>query len=846
MKKIMHQVKKNLGIIKILFFISILFIVIRELLLLGKSISYNELVTILGEIAPWKILLMFVTGFIAVLPMIGYDWILNQSLEQKISKRYLLQTSWMINTVNNVAGFGGFISIGLRSHFYGKDQESKKMARSLSKVFLFIMSGLSLFSLIALILSRLPGEPAQIQKYWPWLLGGSLYFPLLLIGNVVLHKSALVKSNAKEQIALICISVLEWTGVLATFLVIGYLMGISFALKSVLPLFISASVIGILSMIPGALGSFDLMMLLGLTSLGISKEVVASWLLLYRLFYFVLPFLVSFPLFAYTTGTLLNERYEGVPKRLLLDLLHKTASIGYYVFGILLILSNVLPVWFDRYAVIRQFHPSTLHVLVQVPNIIFGLFFVIVGRGLAAKVERSFIPALLLNGLAFIYCLYSGYGFLILSSLVLLSIVTVSSRKELFRKQFVYAWEWLSIDLLILGAISMLYLFLSVEQIEKIRSNVHPIFWQEMMQRTGKFWLLSFLVILFLALFSRLFIRYLQGDKKLLGQAFEEKVVEEILQTYGGNLNSQLVFLKDKRLFIYEKEGEATVFFQFGLYNSKCIVMGDPSGKKEDFSAAIEKLIEEGDLLGYTVVFYEVSESFVFLLHEYGYDFFKMGEEARISLPEFTLSGKKMKGNRALVNKLTKEGSTFEVVQPPYSREFIAELKVISDAWLGSRKEKGFSLGFFSADYLQRMEIAIVRNEEKEIIAFANLFPAYDSEVNTIDLMRHHPEKAPSGTMDFLFIHLFEYSREQGIAFFSLGMAPLANVGVMPKSFIQERVAHLVYQFGSRFYSFQGLRKYKAKYATKWVPSYLLYHRETWILYVMIALLKVDGKRENK
>lgn len=117
--------------------------------------------------------------------------------------------------------------------------------------------------------------------------------------------------------------------------------------------------------------------------------------------------------------------------------------------------------------------------------------------------------------------------------------------------------------------------------------------------------------------------------------------------------------------------------------------------------------------------------------------------------------------------------------------------------------------------------------------------PSYEEKITTIDLMRHHPQEAPSGSMDFLFIHLFQWSQAQG-------MAPLANVGIFKKSFLQERIAHLVYRFGSRFYSFEGLRKYKAKYASKWVPSYLLYHRENWILYVMIALLIVDLPRKKK
>ncbi len=51
--------------------------------------------------------------------MIGYDIILNRLLGQKLKKSYLFETSWLINTINNVAGFGGFVSIGLRSELYG-------------------------------------------------------------------------------------------------------------------------------------------------------------------------------------------------------------------------------------------------------------------------------------------------------------------------------------------------------------------------------------------------------------------------------------------------------------------------------------------------------------------------------------------------------------------------------------------------------------------------------------------------------------------------------------------------------------------------------------------------------
>lgn len=95
--------------------------------------------------------------------------------------------------------------------------------------------------------------------------------------------------------------------------------------------------------------------------------------------------------------------------------------------------------------------------------------------------------------------------------------------------------------------------------------------------------------------------------------------------------------------------------------------------------------------------------------------------------------------------------------------------------------------------------------------------------------------------MDFLFINIFQHLQAENKVDFDLGMAPLSNVGTSRKSFTQERIAFLVYKFGSRFYSFEGLREYKEKYATKWLPRYTLYSRDSWIAYVMIALLLVDN-----
>lgn len=272
--------------------------------------------------------------------------------------------------------------------------------------------------------------------------------------------------------------------------------------------------------------------------------------------------------------------------------------------------------------------------------------------------------------------------------------------------------------------------------------------------------------------------------------------------------------------------------------------MGAPIGKHADFKAAIATFMDEADRYGYQLLFYEVTDEFITYLHEFGFDFIKMGEEAYVALADFTLQGKKNRGLRSLMNRFEREEYHFELIQPPFDSALMHDLKEISDEWLAGRKEKGYSLGFFYEDYLQRAPIAVVKDKDGKIVAFANLMSTYGSEQATIDLMRYSAD-APHSVMDFLFISLFGAMKEEGYQYFNLGMAPLANVGTSRKSFIQERMAYLLFNFGSHFYSFQGLKEYKQKFATEWIPKYTLYSRDSSLVYSMLQLVLINDKTVN-
>ena len=175
-------------------------------------------------------------------------------------------------------------------------------------------------------------------------------------------------------------------------------------------------------------------------------------------------------------------------------------------------------------------------------------------------------------------------------------------------------------------------------------------------------------------------------------------------------------------------------------------------------------------------------------LHELGFGFFKLGEEAFVDLESFTLAGKKMKGYRAVKNKFERENYSIELLCPPYSTEVMNELEDVSTKWLQGRVEKGFSLGFFDKNYLNTSKVAVLRDKEG-IIGFASLMPMYDCDERiSVDLMRFKPG-APYGTMDFIFLSLFDWAKEQGYLIFNIGMSPLSNVGQFKFSFLSEKVA---------------------------------------------------------
>ena len=233
--------------------------------------------------------------------------------------------------------------------------------------------------------------------------------------------------------------------------------------------------------------------------------------------------------------------------------------------------------------------------------------------------------------------------------------------------------------------------------------------------------------------------------------------------------------------------------------------------------------IELADRHGGKVAFYQIPPSSLPLYLDAGLEVFKLGEMARVFLPSFSLEGSTRADLRYALKRGERDGLRFEMIPRERVASVIDEIEGISDEWLvrcAGEREKRFSVAAFHRDYVLSQPIALLR-QNGEAVAFATVMTTDLREEVTVGLMRHKPGAASRYAMEYLFIRLIQYFRDQGYRSFSLGMVPLSGLRAHRLAPRWHRVARVIWLLGRRFYNFQGLRTFKGKFDPVWEPRYL-------------------------
>ncbi len=602
--------------------------------------------------------------------------------------------------------------------------------------------------------------------------------------------------------------------------------------------FFLGQLVGLLSLIPGGLGSADLFWGVVLAGAVGGRDRLIAGLLLYRFVYYVLPW-------AFATVAIAGRLLRTGPR---FAAFVRSAVASYAVIsGSVLLASAASPALATRAAFLHRTVPLVVVEISHGLSVLFGFLLLLISRGLAhgyRSSQRLAVALFLAGGLAsFLKGLDYEEAVLALSVAAVLLVFQGSfTRQGTLHPSLEFALSVGACSIVLFGAVG-LGSYGALPELASIFTRFGAHAQPERFLR-GLAILSAIVVMVAIHLAQRT-----RAVERLPDPEDVERALEEA-RLLARTTNPLLVASADKAIFrtglAPEEEGElrrkaVPGFIAYRASGPFLVAYSDPvcpRGAERDLLAAFLDFAEEQDR---DVVLYQISPALIPVAHDFGFTFFKLGEEALVDLSTFTLRGDRWKHFRNVVNRMEKAGGRFEILEGETIRAALPELRQVSDAWLRAKGafEKQFSIGRFQQAYLLRFPCAVVRDGTGRALAFANVLEGARGEEISVDLMRYRSEDV----MDYLFVRLAEWGRERGFRRLNLGMAPLAAVGEGRWARPFERLARLLFRHGEQWYNYQGLRRYKEKFHPAWEPRYMAY-RKPWqwpLAVVHVAVLIAGG-----
>jgi len=792
--------------------------------LLAKEVNYHQVRAYVQSISRARLLLAALLTAMGYAVMTLYDRFALASIGRKLPWKLVTLISFISYAFSNAVGLSLLVSGSIRYSFYIQSGLSTK---EVAKVVLFCTSSfwLGLLALTGVTLLCVPLPPelplaafrvpcALLLTLVPlaWLVGGLIKRPIRIWRWRVSMPS--VATGVRQ----ILVGAFDW-GLAAAVLYVLMPDELNNGFGHFLAIFVIAQIIGLISHVPGGLGVFEAVMLAGFGATGneaLAAPIIGA-LAAFRVIYYLLPLCMA-------TVLVLQREARGLRQKSLLTpwftgLLPSFFAGLTLVSGAVLLFSGATRALPKRMDILRDVLPLSVLEVSHLLASVIGMLLLILARGLQRRLDAAYWLTLVLLVAGAVFSLLKGIDYEEATLLTLLAMALAPAHWLFYRRASLFSTTfsigWIIAILAVFGCATWLVLF-SYKHV----AYSSDLWWEFSFYQGGAPRALRALVAaaaagMLFALAS--LIRPRRLDPEPPTEADLARALPLIKQF--PSAQAHLALMGDKTL-LFDPEGKA--FVMYDIEGRSWVTMGDPVGNDD---AARRELVwmflDQCERAGGWPVFYQVSPEDLDLYLEVGMSLLKIGEEARVRLATFNLDGKSKKTLRGTVNKLARDGLRLEIVPAAEVGPLLPRLKQISDAWMLDKRvrEKRFSLGAFEPLYLVRTPMALVWQND-QLVAFANLFLNETKHEASLDLMRFLPE-GPAGIMDYLFVELMQWARQEGYEWFNLGMAPLAGLQNRRQAPLWNRFGALVFGRGERFYNFRGLHRYKDKFDPEWEARYM-------------------------
>jgi len=584
--------------------------------------------------------------------------------------------------------------------------------------------------------------------------------------------------------------------------------------------YLIALVPGLVTQIPGGIGVFEATVVL-LLAPAFGVDGLSGPLLAYRFLYYVVPLGLAAALIAGYEITRKKDDVQRVSRfftdRILPGFAPQIFAFATFISGAILLLSGATPSESDRLAWIRDVMPLPVLEVSHFVGSLIGAALLVLARGLQRRLDGAWALTVAMLAGGIVMSLAKGFDYEEAIILLVMLVALLPCHRYFYRKaslinqSFTPGWM-LAIALIVGGSIwAGLFSYRHVEYSD-------TLWWRFAVNgEASRFMRASVGAVAVVVIVS--VIRLLRAAPPLPEPpTAEDKEIIRGIVDRSPDSSAWLALLGDKRFLFNEAR---TAFIMYGVSGRSWLAMGDPVGPEEEWPELIWRFRDLCDRHEGYCAFVQVGPDSLPYYLDLGLTLLKLGEDARVRVSDFSLDGSRRSGLRYTRKKCARLNCAFEVIPPGEVAPRLPELKAISDSWLAEKStaEKGFTLGAFQEDYLRQCPIGLVTVDGR-VVAFANLWAGSNRREASIDLMRHARD-APADVMEYLFIELLLWSREQGYEWFSLGLVPMSGIADRRNAPMWNRIASLTFRHGEAFYNFQGLRKFKNKFDPEWVPRYL-------------------------
>ncbi len=574
---------------------------------------------------------------------------------------------------------------------------------------------------------------------------------------------------------------------------------------------------GLISMIPGGIGSADGVWFKGFDLLGVPHDAAAAAVVAFRAGFYLAPWIASV-IVIYFLAMAGSERMRVWQRRLIAGVV--MVNVG------LLLLSAATPATRGRLDAVAKVIPLGAIEASHAFSVATAAIMLFLVRGLVRGYRSAYIVTLSMLIASTIAHLLKGGDVEESAVSAVLSLMLIGARKAFPRRgRTPIGW-----DLTLAAGMACLAVFVISGFVAFERIPYRPELWTQFAERAEASRFLRGAVLLALIVAAAIVRQAVRPVSLFITPAQEDIArAEELARRHAASADPLLVGGADKGVWFYSTPGgkQPQAMFLFQRRGDRLVVFKDPVvAAGMDPGPAIDAFLRYAEDLDVDVVFSMISPEWMGQLHDFGFHFLKVAQEAIVPLTDFTLQGGKNAGFRRTIREVEKVGIRYEVIEPPFDAALIDSLRAVSDAWLGSKggRELQFSACCFSPAYIQRNPLGIARDADGRIVAFVNLLLTRPGGPATLDLMRYIPGVVDN-LMDFVVIRAMQTAAERGAVSFSLGGAPLSDVGVWRGSRPAERLLRLFATRAERIYNYQGLLNYKSKFHPDWEPRYIAFEQ---------------------